>query len=292
MKRIVGCALAAIALLSCHSTQSEAKPVRPALWKVADADTTIYLFGTIHLLPKDLAWQSPKIAAAMRASRELYLETVLDDPQAAGAMLREIGMSPGLPPLLDRVPADKRAALQRVVEKSGVPLAVLDRFETWASALTLASASLRDLPVSSDYGAEAVLTKTFRAAKKPVAGLETTVEQFGFFDGLSEAAQRQFLVSIAEDVGSQRAEFDAMIGAWGSGDVKKIALTFDDELKLSPELTEALLKRRNANWTAWIEKRMAAPGVVFVAVGAGHLAGADSVEAMLGRVGLKVRRLQ
>lgn len=292
MKRIVGAVCAAFALLSCHSTQSVAKPVKPALWKVTDADTTIYLFGTIHLLPKDLAWQSPKIAAALRSSRELYLETVLDDPQKSAAVLRDIGLSPGLPPLLDRVPADKRAALQRAVTRSGVPLAALDRFETWAAALTLASAGLRDLPVSAEYGAEAVLTRQFRADNKPVAGLETTEQQLGFFDGLPEAAQRQFLVSVAEDETSAKAQFDKMIAAWGSGDVAKIALTFDDELKLSPELTDALLKRRNANWSAWIRQRMAQPGAVFVAVGAGHLAGKDSVYSMLSKAGLKVTRLQ
>ena len=28
----------------------------PALWVVKDADTTIYLFGTVHLLPTDTDW--------------------------------------------------------------------------------------------------------------------------------------------------------------------------------------------------------------------------------------------
>ncbi len=293
MKRTIVSALAAFALLSCHSTQSEAKPIRPALWKVSDADTTVYLFGTIHLLPKDLAWQSPKIVAAMRASQDLVLETVMDkNPQATGAIMAQLGMSSGLPPLLDRVPTDKREALQRVVTKSGVPLNVLDRFETWAAALTLASAGMRDLPVSAEYGAEAVLAKRFADASKPISGLETPAQQLGFFDGLPETAQRRFLTSIAEDDTSARAEFDAMIAAWGSGNVKKIALTFDDELKLSPELTDALLKKRNANWSDWIVERMAKPGTVFVAVGAGHLAGTDSVNVMLSKRGLRVSRLQ
>jgi uncharacterized protein len=269
MKRIVSAAFAAFALLSCHST-----------------------FGTIHLLPKDLAWQSPRIVAAMKASQGLYLETVLDDPAKTGATLRDLGMSAGLPPLLDRVPADKRAALQKTVARSGVPLAALDKFETWAAALTLASAGLRDLPVSSEYGAEAVLMKRFRGEHKPVSGLETTEQQLGFFDGLPEAAQRKFLVSVAEDDKTAKAEFDAMIAAWGAGDVKKIALTFDDELKLSPELSDTLLHKRNANWATWIAERMAKPGTIFVAVGAGHLAGDGSVEDLLAKRGIRVSRVQ
>ncbi len=293
MKRIVGAALTAFALLSCHSNISEAKAVRPALWKVSDADTTVYLFGTIHLLPKNLVWQSPRIAAAIGAAQGLVLETVLDkDPQKTGAIMAQLGMSPNLPPLLDRVAPDKRAALQAVVTKSGVPLTVLDRFETWAAALTLASAGMRDLPVSADYGAEAVLSRAFTKASKPVAGLETPAQQLGYFDALPETAQRRFLESIAEDDSHARTEFDAMIAAWSAGDVNKIALTFDDELKLSPELTEALLKQRNRNWAEWIAKRMASPGSVLVAVGAGHLAGSDAVTALLTKRGLKVTRLQ
>ena len=293
MIRTIGSALAAFALLSCQATQSEAKPIRPALWKVADADTTIYLFGTIHLLPKKLAWQSPKIEAAIKGSQGLVLETVMDkNPQATGAIMMRLGMTPGLPPLLDRVPADKRAALQRIVTKSGVPIAVLDKFETWAAALTLASAGMRDLPVSAEYGAEAVLSRQFEGAKKPVSGLETPTQQLGYFDGLPEAAQRKFLARIAEDDTNARAEFDVMIAAWGSGDAKKIALTFDDELKLSPELADVLLKQRNRNWADWIVQRLAKPGSVFLAVGAGHLAGADAVTELLTKRGFKVSRLQ
>ncbi|MFM9978229.1 MAG: TraB/GumN family protein [Sphingomonadaceae bacterium] len=293
MKNIVVAALAVFALISCRSTATEAKPVRPALWKVADADTTIYLFGTIHLLPETLDWQSPKIAAAMEQSDALVLETVIaDDPAKSGALMRELGMSPGLPPLLERVPEDKRAGLRAMIDKVGVPLAVLDRFETWAAALTLASASFKDLAVSPEFGAEPVLTRAFAKANKPVSGLETPAQQLGFFDSLPEAAQRQFLASLADDSSNMQKEFDAMIAAWGTGDVKTIALTFDDELKLSPELTENLLRKRNRNWAAWIAERMDAPGTVFVAVGAGHLAGDESVDALLRERGFRVSRVQ
>jgi uncharacterized protein len=293
MKRTIGTALAALALLSCNTTQSEAKTLKPALWKVTDSDTTIYLFGTIHLLPQDLKWQSPKIDKAIRASQDLVLETVMSkDPMKDGQAMMQLGLTPGLPPLLDRVAPEKREALERIIKKSGVPIEALDRFETWAAALSLAAAGLLELQVSPKYGAEAILSERFGKDGKPVSGLETPMQQLGFFDSLPETAQRRFLTSIAEDESNAQVEFDAMIAAWGSGNVAKIALTFDDELKLSPELTDVLLKKRNANWSAWIVGRMTKPGTVFVAVGAGHLAGADSVNAMLAKRGLKVSRLQ
>jgi hypothetical protein len=59
-----------------------------------------------------------------------------------------------------------------------------------------------------------------------------------------------------------------------------------------PRLAAALLHPRNRAWADWIAARLATPGRVFVAVGAGHLAGPHSVQAMLAERGLTVTRLQ
>ncbi len=285
--------VAAVILSACQQTAADARVARPALWRMADKDTTIYLFGSIHLLPKDLSWHTPALNSAIAKSQGLVLETVLDkDPAAMGALMARIGVSPDLPPLLDRVPANKRKPLEAAVKKSGVPLAVLDRFETWAAALTIASASLRDIGLSTDYGVEDTLKKSFADAGKPVSGLETPAEQLGYFDGLPEDAQRQFLVGVLDDGAGADKEFARMIRAWGSGDTTMIAATFDDELKASAPLSDALIRQRNARWATWLAGRMKKPGTVFVAVGAGHLAGTNSVQAMLAKRGFRVWRVQ
>ena len=95
-----------------------------------------------------------------------------------------------------------------------------------------------------------------------------------------------------ESPAAAKQQFDAMLGAWMSGDVKAIGRTFNAEFQNSPELREALLRRRNANWSYWLERRMAVPGTVFMAVGAGHLAGEDSVVEMLKKRGYRVKRVQ
>ena len=136
------------------------------------------------------------------------------------------------------------------------------------------------------------LTNAFEKMGKPVGGLETAEQQLGYFDALPETAQRKFLTSIADDTAHAVEEFAKMIAAWRAGDVRKIAVTFDDEMTLSPELAEALLHRRNKNWAGWIDARMKQPGVVFVAVGAGHLAGKGSVEQLVAQRGYEVVRVQ
>jgi uncharacterized protein YbaP (TraB family) len=87
-------------------------------------------------------------------------------------------------------------------------------------------------------------------------------------------------------------QFNSMLAAWTRGDVAAIARNFNAEMEGSPAMSDLLLKQRNANWTRWIEARLGQPGTLMVAVGAGHLAGAHSVQAMLEKRGLKVTRVQ
>lgn len=290
-------ALPALSLLAACATASppppKAPPARPALWKVSDADTTIYLFGTIHVLRKDYQWRTPAINKAVNRSQELVLEVNdLQDKDATAKTFLKLAISPGLPPVLDRVPADKRAGLEALMEKAGMSGPALNQFESWAVAVTLASGLLKDLDVSPDYGVEKQLQASFAKSKKPVSGLETTELQLGLFDKLPEAAQRAFLSSMIDDSVDPAKEFNDMVSAWSKGDDTAIAASFDDEFKRSPELAQSLLYSRNANWKAWIEKRLQKPGTVFVAVGAGHLAGPDSVVALLGKEKVKVERVQ
>lgn len=267
---------------------------KPALWQVSDSDTTVYLFGTIHLLPKDSNWRTPTLEQAIQQSQGLYVETIVDEanPAELAAEMGRLGLSAGLPPLAERVPPEKRAALQAAIAKSGVPRAFYDRMETWAAAFTLLGMQFKAIGLEGGEGVEAVLRRTFTAAGKPVGQLETNGEQLGFFDALPETAQRALLEGAIEAPAAMRAQFSDMLGAWLRGDVETIARTFNEDLSGSPELMDALLKRRNANWSRWIERRMAAPGTVLVAVGAGHLAGDSSVQQLLKSRGITVRRIQ
>ncbi len=267
---------------------------KPAMWKLSDHDTTIYLFGTIHLLPKGTEWRTPAFNQAATSASDLVVETVIDEanPAAAAAVMMKLAVSPNLPPLLDRVPADKRAALTAVATKTGVPMAVFDKLETWAGAFILLGVTMKELGLDPASGVETSLKTEFKAAKKPIGQLETNAEQFGFFDTLPEAAQRKFLESVLDDPAKGKAQFNEMLSVWTRGDVKAMGDTFNRELADSPDLRENLLRKRNANWNIWLQRRLAQPGTTMVAVGAGHLSGSDSVIAMLEKSGYKVKRVQ
>ena len=274
--------------------EAKAPVAKPALWSVSDADTTVYLFGTIHLLPEKYQWRSPTFDKAITGSQELVVETIVDEknPMAMMSLLSSMAFSPNLPPIADRVPKAKRAALAAAIKESKIPPAAFDKMETWAAAFMLLGNQYKALGLKSGEGVETVLRSTFQSQNKPIGELETNAQQLGFFDSLPEHAQRQLLEGSIESPTDTGKEFRRMLASWVKGDVAAIARSFNRDLSTSPELMDALIKRRNANWKSWVEQRMAKPGSVLIAVGAGHLAGKDSVVDLLQRDGYKVRRVQ
>lgn len=290
--------LAALGLIAAAASGTPAvarsAPVKPALWQVSDKDTTIYLFGTIHLLPRDSSWRTRKFDQAVQNSQTLVLETLVDasNPQQLAAVMASMGFSSGLPPIASRVPPEKRPLLEAAIAKTRLPRPVFERMETWAAAFTLLGVQFQTLGVQGEQGVEAVLRRSFTSQGKQVGQLETNQEQLAFFDRLPENAQRQLLEGSIENPQTMRTQFNSMLQAWLAGDVDAIGKTFNNDLQSSPELKAALLTRRNWSWSEWIARRMAQPGTVMVAVGAGHLAGDASVQRYLQSRGYRIRRVQ
>jgi uncharacterized protein YbaP (TraB family) len=83
---------------------------------------------------------------------------------------------------------------------------------------------------------------------------------------------------------------DKMVDMWGSADTESLAQLMNEGMT-SRIMYDALLTKRNANWAKWISTKMDRPGVTFIAVGAGHLAGTNSVQALLPAYGLTATRV-
>ena len=261
-----------------------------ALWKVADADTTVYLFGTVHLLPKGEPVLTGPVKAAFDKADTLALEVILpSDPRAAMQVMLKRGINDGLPPVSERVDPTRRTALASSIKRLGLPDSMVPNMETWLLALTLTQAQVVALGLDADSGVEAVLRAA--AKGKLLVGLETLDQQLALFDTLSEADQRALLSATIDDLPTMRAELDDMLMAWRRGDTERLGKLINDSLQSTPGLTKRLLVDRNARFADWVKSRMAIPGTAMLAVGAGHLVGSDSVQAMLAKRGLKVERV-
>lgn len=287
----IAIAFAALALALPGCRQAPVEDADPALWVVRDDDTTIYLFGTVHVLKPGLSWFDEAVRAAFDRSDTLVLELVMPEAPEMAALVQEIGTLPPGRTLPETLSAGERERLKAALAEGGVPAHSLDRAEPWIAALTLAGLPLEKLGYRDADGAEAVLAEAARQSGKPVVGLETAREQFGYFDRLSPPAQQALLQRTLASLPETGTEIERTVGAWRKGDADTLAAMLNDELRAAPEIADALLVQRNRRWAEWIAGRMGKPGTVFVAVGAGHLAGDASVQAELAKRGFKVERV-
>jgi len=289
-------ALLALPLPACAQGAAPAAATTdadPALWVVRDKDTTIYLFGTIHVLRPGLSWFDEAVKAAFDRSDEVVLELVLPDPAKMAGIVRTTGIAPaGTPPLTERLPQAKRAAFTAAVVNLGLPATALDRYKPWLAATQLSVGPLQKTGYVSANGPEEVVSAAAKAGGKTLIGLETAEQQLGYFNGLSDAAQLKFLESTVDELPTLGKQMTTMVDAWAKGKPDILAREMNDSLKDTPEVARVLLTERNQRWAGWVKQRLAQPGTVFVAVGAGHLAGPESVQAQLKRLGVKAERVK
>ncbi|MGW8189705.1 TraB/GumN family protein [Sphingomonas hankookensis] len=264
----------------------------PALWVIKDKDTTIYLFGTIHVLKPGLSWFDEAVRSAFDKSNEVVLEIPMPTQEQAQAAVMKSAVNVTGPKLSEKLPEAERPAYAKAVADAGLPAGALEQVDPWFAASTLTLVTLQKQGYDPASGAEQAISQAAKAAGKPVTGLETLEQQFGFFDSLSDAAQVTFLTETIKELPTAGQSIDKMVDQWRRGDPDALAATMNEEMTVSPELKRVLLTDRNARWAKWIEERMKRPGTVFVAVGAGHLAGSGSVQDALKRYKLRATRVK
>jgi uncharacterized protein len=270
-----------------------AKPqeAQPALWRIADADSEIWLFGTVHVLPPDLDWQSERVDAAFAAADELVLET--DASPSAGAAFGELTVRHGLLPagetLSARLGPDARAQLVRAAAKARLDPASLERLRPWFAALQLSVGYAIAHGQDPGAGVETVLFARAQAQSKRVTFLETPEQQIRTLADLSPEDEDRFLLSTLRQMEDDSDTLERMETAWVRGDVEDLQRLIEPELReAGPAAYEALMTRRNAAWADAIARRLEGSDDLFIAVGAGHLVGPDSVIALLRARGVSV----
>lgn len=238
------------------------EPARgPAMWAISDEDTTIFLFGTFHALDRDTGWFSNVVRAAFNHSDELVLETIV--PSDPGELFASLS----------------RQSLAGEA-KVGEPVVPTNRSNSgFVDTSTKAMSAGRSVGMSVDHGADSVLRREAQSEGKRIDGLESFDFQLAMFSSLpsppkATSAPGQVKADMATTMQSMKA-------AWKRGDSTHIAAVLGVMEKQSPETYRRLFAERNTRWAEWVARRMERPGVVFVAVGTGHLIGRDSVQQRL-----------
>jgi hypothetical protein len=261
----------------------------PPVYEITSADGTVegWMIGTIHALPVGTDWQTSDVERITEDADLLVVEVAdFDIREGAVPLVQAVAVTPGLPPLDQRVPASDRPQLAALLDRGGFDADGFGNMETWAAAIMLAQVDAVGEPAN---GADRALIEAF--AGRRVRELEGMRGQLAIFDTLPEAEQRAMLTEVVRESAKAPAEFDRLQRAWLAGDTATIEAATREGILADPDLRAALLTDRNRRWAVAVSALLDQPTRPLIAVGAAHLVGPEGLAALLEAKGYTVRRL-
>jgi uncharacterized protein YbaP (TraB family) len=260
---------------------------------VKDANSEIYLFGTLHALDPATRWRTPLYDQVYARSQTVWFEADIDraDPMTVNNIVARYGVDPDRP-LSQKLPARELEAL-----RSQVDVRRIDHLRPWAAALMLSMQPILLMCALIESGADLTMTREARG-QKTIRTFETLEDQARLFASLSEPAEVRYLTQVIhERTDGPKLSFHTtpanLEKAWAAGDLARLGPGLVGELKTeNPAFYEALLKRRNLAWADKLTGEMAGAGVELVNVGALHMVGDDGLPALMAARGFQVTRLQ
>lgn len=284
----------AVALgLALHETAVAQTPRGPALWRVHSGDSTVYLFGSIHILPANFAWTTPPIEQAMSSAELFLFEVPVDD--AAIADERQFLLQNGILPrrqslrgLLSPTEFDTFAAVMRTV---GIQPAVYERYRPWLAAVVLGLAYLHPESLTSLKGADDEVMRFAQEHGRRLAYLETPREQLELLNASSDSAQLTGLKNLIATLSRSRNLEQTLRDEWATGDAEGLNAVLDDVFRGRPDAEDFLIGRRNRLWLSTINPVLQHGGTSMITVGAAHVGGKGGLVALICAEGYAVERV-
>ncbi|WP_019960343.1 TraB/GumN family protein [Woodsholea maritima] len=266
----------------------------PALWSISDEDSTVYFFGSFHLLPEGVEWKSAAYEAAFADAETIIFETDGNSPegqQAVAALIPQMGLNaPGVT-LSSQLDEETLAKLSEVAPSLGLPVAALEPLKPWLASVMLGVTHMQALGFDPEKGVEHTVYGDGVAAGKAFAYLETPQQQIGYFANLPQDVQVEMVGESLDGIERLSSILEEMVSAWEAGDVDTIHRLIAEEMEEdSPEVYDALIVQRNHMWVEPLKAALAGSEDVLVVVGAGHMTGADGILPLLEAQGLHVTR--
>ena len=267
----------------------------PALWKISTKDATLYRFGTIQLMTEGGDWFNGPIRDAFEASDTLVVEINQQEisREEQRSVIRRVAALPQGEQLSDMVSESTMESLTELVEPMGVSAQVVERWKPWYAGLTVTGVLAQQAGFLPRYGVDITLIQEASSGDMSTQSLETFEGQFQLFDSLNREEGAYLLRDALEKRGEIRQLFRNLRDAWISRDLETLESLTLEAQEENPEFYEDVFVDRNRNWTEELVSMLAKrQGSIFVAVGAGHLLGDDSVIRMLENQGYEVSRIR
>jgi hypothetical protein len=290
MKALRTFALAAVVLLCACAPKADTGG--PAMWRLTDADSEIWILGTVHVLPGALKWRTARIDKAFRDADVVWFEAATEGEDVArelAALVQRVGVNPPGVTLSSRLTVEEKARFETVARSVDIDPAALEGARPWLAALELSMAMLVKQGADPDAGVESVLEAEAARLGKSVSYFETAAQQMHFLADLSPEAEMRFFVSTLRQIAEDAGQNEVMDDLWANGRVDELGALLNEMIgEAGPEVADAIIYRRNAAWSERIDAMMQGKGRIFVAVGAAHMTGPRGVPALLRAKGYTV----
>lgn len=287
--------IAAAALVALGGQAFAQNAIDPALYVVRDADSTMYLYGTVHMRPAGSDWADAEARAALAESPEIWTE-ILMTPETQAQTQRlamQLGRAPEGRPLSSWLTAEQNTRLNALTARLGIPTGGLEPLKPWLAGLTLSVVPVIQAGYDPNSGVDRQVDAYGDTNGRNMRALETAEQQLGLFTNLSEEAQREMIVQAIEEADDGVAMINEMTAAWERGDVDALErLVIADTRNDYPEMYQAIFVARNNAWMTTLVAELGGSGVDFVAVGAGHLLGSDGLIEQFRARGYTVERVR
>ncbi|HYF22347.1 MAG TPA: TraB/GumN family protein [Caulobacteraceae bacterium] len=288
-----GLGFAAAALFALAPSLAAAAP---PLWAVKDENSTIYLFGTVHLLPEGTQWRTPAYDKAYAEAQAVWLETPVGESPEARQAMESLIVDYGYDfehKLSKRLSRKDYARVTAALKPLGMDKKTLEGMRPWLAGLMITFSGYMEQGLSPEAGADQQIETASAETGKPLRYFETNEEQIRFFADLSPEAELQFLNDVLEEMDTGAEAAQAMTDAWVAGSESEMVALFVEAMRHErPELYEAILRGRNHRWAETLEREMRGEGVAIVNVGAAHMVGEDGLPALMKARGFTVERVQ
>ncbi|MDY7099263.1 MAG: TraB/GumN family protein [Pseudomonadota bacterium] len=283
-------AIGALSLAACSSEPAYIQPEpSPLVYEISGPQGAVegWMLGTMHALPDGVRWRTDGIERAVSSADYLIVEIADLQGSKARQIYEELAITPGQPPLEERVPPSLRSALLEMVDDIGASPEQFANVETWASALSIGQAiSTGDRA----NGVDRAVIADFEG--KRIEEFEGAFAQLTIFDELAEEDQRTLLAGVVEEKLEADEDADALLNAWLTGDETALEGYTNDGIMGDAELRTALLTDRNNAWMQRLLADLKSDAKPLVAVGAAHLVGPEGLAAQLSASGYTVTRLR
>ena len=263
---------------------------RLPLWKIEGKRCTVYVLGSVHFLKKEHYPLPAAINSAFERAKVVVFETDLSwatEPKMQAKLLAKATL-PGEQTLRDVLSPKVYERLAEQLKNSGLPVEAMEKLRPGMVAMTLALVEMQKLDLDPELGIDRHFDQRARKAGKEIIGLEDPEFQIDLLTGFSKEDGEAMLTSTLNDLHMLKTELGVLLKAWQAGDMKTVADMLNKSLEAHPVLYQRLLVQRNKNWISRVEGLARGDKDSIVIVGAGHLAGKDSLIEMLEKNGWKV----